>query len=42
MSFPPKATAIANIIYDLDHKLFTDYVINYVMLKCNMSDYVRQ
>lgn len=29
-----------NIIYDLDHKLFTDLLINYVSLKCNISDYV--
>lgn len=31
-----------NIIYDLDHKLFTESLINYVSLKCNISDYVRQ
>lgn len=29
-----------NIIYDLDPKLFTDLLINYVGPKCNISDYV--
>lgn len=29
-----------NIIYDLHHELFTDLLINYVSLKCNISDYV--
>lgn len=29
-----------NIIYDLDHKLFTSVLINYVSPKCKISDYV--
>lgn len=29
-----------NIIYDSNHKLFTNALINYVCPKCNISDYV--
>lgn len=31
-----------NIIYDRDHKLFSNLLINYTGLKCNIFDHVRQ
>lgn len=31
-----------NIIYDQDHKLFSDLLINYTGLKYNISDHVGQ
>lgn len=35
----PRVMTWLNIIYDGDHKLFSNLLINYVGSKCNISDF---